>query len=112
MLWLIMEREVRAEMTKTKPGRRGKRRWSLFREMQSMTKRGGLGTRLSALIPGAPEEGGVAPMELPVEAIQPNRRQPRAMFDDEAAAGAGALPIQEVDPPTRGSFVEPGLGTS
>jgi ParB family chromosome partitioning protein len=34
-------------------------------------------------------------MELPVEAIQPNRRQPRAMFDDEALQ-ALALSIQEV----------------
>ncbi|HEX5950661.1 MAG TPA: ParB/RepB/Spo0J family partition protein [Actinomycetota bacterium] len=60
-----------------------------------MTKRGGLGRGLSALIPGAPEEGGAGLMELPVGAIQPNRRQPRAMFDDEALQ-ALALSIQEV----------------
>lgn len=60
-----------------------------------MTKRGGLGRGLSALIPGAPEEGGAGPMELPVGAIQPNRRQPRAMFDDETLQ-ALALSIQEV----------------
>ncbi|HEU4355789.1 MAG TPA: ParB/RepB/Spo0J family partition protein [Actinomycetota bacterium] len=60
-----------------------------------MTKRGGLGRGLSALIPGAPEEAAAVPMELPVGAIQPNRRQPRAMFDDEALQ-ALALSIQEV----------------
>jgi ParB family chromosome partitioning protein len=60
-----------------------------------MTKRGGLGRGLSALIPGAPEEGGATPMELPVGAIQPNRRQPRALFDDESLQ-ALALSIQEV----------------
>lgn len=60
-----------------------------------MTKRGGLGRGLSALIPGAPEEGGAGLIELPVGAIEPNRRQPRSMFDDEALQ-ALALSIQEV----------------
>ena len=60
-----------------------------------MTKRGGLGRGLSALIPGAPEEGLTGLMEVPVGAIQPNRRQPRSMFDDEALQ-ALALSIQEV----------------
>jgi ParB family chromosome partitioning protein len=60
-----------------------------------MTKRGGLGRGLSALIPGAPEEGGTALMEVPVGAVEPNRRQPRSVFDDEALQ-ALALSIQEV----------------
>lgn len=60
-----------------------------------MTKRGGLGRGLSALIPGAPEEGAAGLLELAVGAIQPNRRQPRSMFDDEALQ-ALALSIQEV----------------
>ncbi len=60
-----------------------------------MTKRGGLGRGLSALIPGAPEEGITGLAEVPVGAIQPNRRQPRSLFDDEALQ-ALALSIQEV----------------
>ena len=61
-------------------------------------KRGGLGRGLSALIPGAPEEGGSGMLEIPVSAIVPNPRQPRNKFDDEdleglvvgdAEAGAG-----------------------
>ena len=60
-----------------------------------MTKRGGLGRGLSALIPGAPEEGLTGLAEVPVGAIQPNRRQPRSLFDDEALQ-ALALSIQEV----------------
>jgi len=60
-----------------------------------MTKRGGLGRGLSALIPGAPEEGLTGLMQVPVGAIQPNRRQPRSMFDDDALQ-ALALSIQEV----------------
>lgn len=60
-----------------------------------MTKRGGLGRGLSALIPGTAEEIGAGLLELPVGAIEPNRRQPRSMFDDEALQ-ALALSIQEV----------------
>jgi ParB family chromosome partitioning protein len=61
-----------------------------------MTKRGGLGRGLSALIPGAVEEGAAAGLlEVPVGAVQPNPRQPRSMFDDEAL-GALALSIKEV----------------
>jgi len=60
-----------------------------------MTKRGGLGRGLSALIPGAPDEGGTGLMEVPVGAVEPNRRQPRSIFDDEALQ-ALALSIQEV----------------
>jgi ParB family chromosome partitioning protein len=45
-------------------------------------KKGGLGRGLSALIPGAREEGGL--LEIPLDAIAPNPRQPRADFDDEA----------------------------
>ena len=63
---------------------------------ESMTKRGGLGRGLSALIPGAPEEGAAAGLfEAPIEAIEPNRRQPRTMFDD-GSLQALALSIQEV----------------
>jgi ParB family chromosome partitioning protein len=61
-----------------------------------MTKRGGLGRGLSALIPGAPEEGaGPGLFEAPIDAVQPNRRQPRTLFDDESLQ-ALALSIQEV----------------
>jgi ParB family chromosome partitioning protein len=61
-----------------------------------MTKRGGLGRGLSALIPGAVEEGAAAGLlEVPVNAVQPNPRQPRTTFDDETLE-ALALSIQEV----------------
>lgn len=56
-------------------------------------KRGGLGRGLSALIPGAPEEAGL--LEVPVEAIVPNPRQPRTEFDEEALSGL-ARSIREV----------------
>lgn len=59
-----------------------------------MTKgRGGLGRGLSALIPGATEESGL--IELPLEAITPNTRQPREHFDDEPLV-ALARSIREV----------------
>jgi len=62
-----------------------------------MSKRGGLGRGLSALIPGAPEgaeaTGGF--LEVPVNAIAPNPKQPRTHFDDEALAGL-ATSIREV----------------
>jgi ParB family chromosome partitioning protein len=57
-------------------------------------KRGGLGRGLSALIPGAVEEGG-GMLEVPVGAIKPNPRQPRSTFDDEPLE-ALATSIREV----------------
>jgi ParB family chromosome partitioning protein len=50
---------------------------------------------LSALIPGAVEEGGGGLLEVPVGAVSPNPRQPRNIFDDNAL-DALALSIQEV----------------
>jgi ParB family chromosome partitioning protein len=58
-----------------------------------VNRRGGLGKGLSALIPGATEESGL--LEVPVNAIAPNPRQPRETFQDEALA-ALARSIQEV----------------
>jgi ParB family chromosome partitioning protein len=61
-----------------------------------MTKRGGLGRGLSALIPGAVEEGtGAGLLEVPVNGVAPNPKQPRTVFDDETL-DALALSIQEV----------------
>ena len=62
-----------------------------------MTKRGGLGRGLSALIPTSTEEtaGSGGLLEVPVEAVQPNKRQPRTVFEDEAL-DALASSIQEV----------------
>jgi ParB family chromosome partitioning protein len=57
-------------------------------------KRGGLGRGLSALIPGALEEG-TGLLEIPVGAVAPNPRQPRTTFEDEAL-DALALSIREV----------------
>jgi ParB family transcriptional regulator, chromosome partitioning protein len=50
-----------------------------------MSKRGGLGRGLSALIPGAPEagEGLSGLLEVPVNAVTPNPKQPRTNWDDE-----------------------------
>jgi ParB family chromosome partitioning protein len=56
-------------------------------------QRGGLGRGLSALIPGATDEGGL--LEIPVGAIEPNPRQPREGFDEESLA-ALARSIREV----------------
>ena len=56
-------------------------------------KRGGLGRGLSALIPGATEELGL--FEVPVGAVQPNPRQPRTLFDEDALEGL-TLSIREV----------------
>jgi ParB family chromosome partitioning protein len=51
---------------------------------------------LSALIPGAPEVGEAAGLlEVPVNAVSPNPRQPRTRFDDEAI-GSLAASIREV----------------
>src|SRR5436309_14427767 len=57
-----------------------------------MSKRGGLGRGLSALIPGAPEAGeaGSALLDVPVNAVGPNPKQPRTRFDDEAMASLAA----------------------
>src|SRR5512134_197953 len=62
-----------------------------------MSKRGGLGRGLSALIPGAPEAGeaGAGLLEVPVNAVGPNPKQPRTRFDDEAIASLAAS-IREV----------------
>ncbi len=62
-----------------------------------MSKRGGLGRGLSALIPGAPEAGEAAAglMEVPVNAVAPNPKQPRTRFDDETIATLAAS-IREV----------------
>ena len=61
-----------------------------------MSKRGGLGRGLSALIPGAEvAEEGSGFLEVPVNTIAPNPKQPRTHFDDEALAGLAAS-IREV----------------
>jgi ParB family chromosome partitioning protein len=62
-----------------------------------MSKRGGLGRGLSALIPGAPEVGqaGSGLVEAPVNAIAPNPKQPRTRFEDEAIRSLAAS-IREV----------------
>jgi ParB family transcriptional regulator, chromosome partitioning protein len=57
-------------------------------------KRGGLGRGLSALIPGAVEEG-AGMLEIPVGAVSPNPRQPRTRFDDESLQALAAS-IREV----------------
>ena len=58
-----------------------------------MNRRGGLGRGLAALIP--PGEVGAAGAraslaELPIDAIQPNPRQPREVFDEEELEGLAA----------------------
>jgi len=61
-----------------------------------MSKRGGLGRGLSALIPGAPESGDATGLlEVPVGAVSPNPKQPRTQFDDETIASLAAS-IREV----------------
>ena len=62
-----------------------------------MSKRGGLGRGLSALIPGAPEAGEVSTglLDVPTNAIAPNPKQPRSRFDDEALRELAAS-IREV----------------
>ena len=56
-----------------------------------MARRGGLGRGLGALIPPVADEGeGTGYQELPVAAIQPNRRQPRTSFDEESLAALTA----------------------
>jgi ParB family chromosome partitioning protein len=62
-----------------------------------MAKRGGLGRGLSALIPGAPEAGELPSglLEVPVNAITPNPKQPRTRFAAEELASLAAS-IREV----------------
>jgi ParB family chromosome partitioning protein len=55
----------------------------------SNVKRGGLGRGLGALISASPEanpEVGAHFAEIPVDAIEPNPKQPRDVFDEEAMA--------------------------
>jgi ParB family chromosome partitioning protein len=52
-------------------------------------KRGGLGRGLGALISASPEaqaDSGAYFAEVPVEAVEPNPKQPRDVFDEEAMA--------------------------
>jgi ParB family transcriptional regulator, chromosome partitioning protein len=62
-----------------------------------MSKRGGLGRGLSALIPGAPEAGEMSTglLEVPANAIAPNPKQPRSRFDDDTLKELAAS-IREV----------------
>ncbi|MGZ8571603.1 MAG: ParB/RepB/Spo0J family partition protein [Actinomycetota bacterium] len=62
-----------------------------------MAKRGGLGRGLSALIPGAPEASETSPglLEVPVNAVAPNPKQPRTRFDQDAIESLAAS-IREV----------------
>lgn len=62
-----------------------------------MSKRGGLGRGLSALIPGAPEagEGLSGLLEVPVNAVTPNPKQPRTHWDEEEIKALAAS-IREV----------------
>ncbi len=62
-----------------------------------MSKRGGLGRGLSALIPGAPEagEGMTGLLEVPVNAVSPNPKQPRTHWDPEEIQALAAS-IREV----------------
>jgi ParB family chromosome partitioning protein len=56
-------------------------------------KRGGLGRGLASLIPGAAGERGL--VEVPIDAIEPNPRQPRHAFPDQSLT-ALARSIEEV----------------
>ncbi|HEY6567284.1 MAG TPA: ParB/RepB/Spo0J family partition protein [Actinomycetota bacterium] len=62
-----------------------------------MSKRGGLGRGLSALIPGAPEtgEGFHGLLEVPVNAVVPNPKQPRTRWDEDEIKSLAAS-IREV----------------
>ena len=62
-----------------------------------MSKRGGLGRGLSALIPGAPEAGEASTglLEVPANVIAPNPKQPRSRFDDDTLRELAAS-IREV----------------
>jgi ParB family chromosome partitioning protein len=60
--------------------------------MADMTRRSGLGRGLAALIPPGADDGGggVAVRELALDAVVPNPRQPRGVFDDDELAGLAA----------------------
>lgn len=62
-----------------------------------MSKRGGLGRGLSALIPGAPETGDGASglLEVPINAVAPNPKQPRTRWDSDEIQSLAAS-IREV----------------
>ena len=61
-----------------------------------MSKRGGLGRGLSALIPGAVDEGaGPGLLEIPIQGVTPNPKQPRTHFDEETIDSLAAS-IREV----------------
>ena len=60
-----------------------------------MARRSGLGRGLSALIPTEAQRDRGALVELPIGAIQPNPRQPRAHLDEEALAALTAS-VREV----------------
>jgi ParB family transcriptional regulator, chromosome partitioning protein len=62
-----------------------------------MSKRGGLGRGLSALIPGAPEAGETVAglLEVPVNSVAPNPKQPRTHWDEEEIRALAAS-IREV----------------
>jgi ParB family chromosome partitioning protein len=61
-----------------------------------MSKRGGLGRGLSALIPSAVEEGsGSGLLEIPIQGVSPNPKQPRTRFDEETIDSLAAS-IREV----------------
>jgi len=54
-----------------------------------VTKRGGLGRNLDSLIPTPIRAPGVSQpvagkLEVPIQSVKPNRRQPRSIFDDES----------------------------
>lgn len=52
-----------------------------------MSRRGGLGRGLSALIPGAGQEGQIGEIsELPIDMVSPNPDQPRTDIDEESVA--------------------------
>ena len=54
--------------------------------MSTAPNRRGLGRGLEVLL-GGPEEGAPELLELPVDAVHPNPRQPRRRFDGEAGTG-------------------------
>ncbi len=65
-----------------------------------VTKRGGLGRNLDSLIPTPIRAPGVSQpvagkLEVPIQSVKPNRRQPRSIFDDEALQELAAS-IREV----------------
>src|SRR6185295_1885764 len=63
----------------------GRWRWSLSSAPESSPQRRGLGRGLEMLIGGQPVPSEL--LEIPVDAIHPNPRQPRRRFEPEAASG-------------------------